>query len=57
MALFDFVKATRPGAIGSDEVKWNFTKFVVGRDGKVISRFESTVKPEKIKSDIDELLD
>lgn len=55
--LYDYVTATRPEAIGTDEVKWNFTKFLVGRDGKVIRRFESTVPPEEIKSQIDELLD
>ena len=37
-------------------VKWNFTKFLVGRDGKVIRRFEPTVTPEEIKSEIDHLL-
>ncbi|MEZ0364828.1 glutathione peroxidase [Mycobacterium sp. pUA109] len=55
--LYEHIKAMRPEAIGSDEVKWNFTKFLVGRDGKVIRRFESTVTPEKIQSEIDELLD
>jgi glutathione peroxidase len=55
--LYDHVKATRPEAIGTDEVKWNFTKFLVGRDGKVIRRFESTVTPEQIESEIADLLD
>ncbi|WP_067669948.1 glutathione peroxidase [Nocardia miyunensis] len=55
--LYQHVKATRPEALGTDEVKWNFTKFLVGRDGKVIGRFESTVTPEQIKSEIAGLLD
>ena len=54
--LYDFIKSSRPEALGSDEVKWNFTKFLVGRDGKVIRRFEPTVTPEEIKSEIDHLL-
>ncbi|OBA53134.1 glutathione peroxidase [Nocardia sp. 852002-20019_SCH5090214] len=55
--LYDHVKATRPEAIGTDEVKWNFTKFLVGRDGTVIRRFESTVTPEQIEFEIADLLD
>lgn len=54
--LYEHLKATRPEALGTDEVKWNFTKFLVGRDGKVIRRFEPTVTPEQIKTDIAELL-
>ncbi|MDT7668681.1 MAG: hypothetical protein QOC74_1464, partial [Pseudonocardiales bacterium] len=37
-------------------VKWNFTKFLVGRDGNVIRRYESTATPEDIRSDLDALL-
>jgi len=54
--LYDYVKETRPETLGTDEVKWNFTKFLVGRDGKVIRRFEATVTPDEIKSEIVELL-
>ncbi|OHV06219.1 glutathione peroxidase [Mycobacterium talmoniae] len=54
--LYEHIKATRPEALGTDEVKWNFTKFLVGRDGKVIRRFEPTVTPEQIKSEMVELL-
>lgn len=54
--LYEHIKAARPETIGTDEVKWNFTKFLVGRDGKVIRRYESTATPEQIKSDIAELL-
>ncbi|MET9214727.1 MULTISPECIES: glutathione peroxidase [unclassified Nocardia] len=54
--LYTHIEATRPEALGTDEVKWNFTKFLVGRDGAVIRRYESTVTPEQIKSDIAGLL-
>jgi glutathione peroxidase len=54
--LYDHVKNTRPEALDTDEVKWNFTKFLVGRDGNVIRRYESTATPEEIRSDIDTLL-
>lgn len=54
--LYEHVSKTRPEAIGTDEVKWNFTKFLVGRDGTVIRRYEPTVKPEEIRADLDDLL-
>ncbi|WP_031940624.1 glutathione peroxidase [Prescottella defluvii] len=54
--LFEHVSKTRPEAIGTDEVKWNFTKFLVGRDGEVLRRFEPTVTPEQIAEEIAELL-
>ena len=55
--LYEYIRSTRPESLGTDEVKWNFTKFLVDRDGKVIRRFEPAVTPEEIKSEIDELLD
>jgi glutathione peroxidase len=54
--LYEHVKSSRPEALGTDEVKWNFTKFLVGRDGKVIRRFEPTLTPDEIKSEVAELL-
>lgn len=54
--LYKHVKASRPEAIGTDEVKWNFTKFLVGRDGAVIRRFEPTVAPAEIRPEIAPLL-
>ncbi len=45
--VYTFLKSKRPGAI-----KWNFTKFLVGRDGTTVSRYESIVKPEKLEKDI-----
>jgi glutathione peroxidase len=55
--LFDHLRAEAPGDTESDEVKWNFTKFLVGRDGRVIRRFEPTVTPEEIQPEIAALLD
>ncbi|SEF63852.1 glutathione peroxidase [Thermomonospora echinospora] len=54
--LYEHVKNTRPEAIGTDEVKWNFTKFLVGEDGEVRRRYEPTVTPEEIGKDLDALL-
>jgi glutathione peroxidase len=54
--LYDHVKASRPEALGTDEVKWNFTKFLIGRDGEVVRRYEPTVTPQEIQPDIEALL-
>jgi glutathione peroxidase len=55
--LFRYLRAEAPGTNGDDEVKWNFTKFLLGRDGKVIRRFEPTVTPEEIEPELTALLD
>jgi glutathione peroxidase len=44
------------GGLGSDRVKWNFTKFLVGKDGRVIARYAPTTKPEKIVDDLERAL-
>ena len=54
--MYEHVRNTRPEAIGTDEVKWNFTKFLVGRDGAVLRRYESTDTPEQIGQDLEDLL-
>src|SRR5262245_58298735 len=54
--LYDFVAKTFPDRMGTDEVKWNFTKFLVGRDGEVIRRYEPSVTPEEIRPDLDGVL-
>ncbi len=53
--LYQWLKKEQGGAIGS-KIKWNFTKFLVGRDGVPIKRYASTTKPEKIVSDIEKAL-
>ncbi|MCM3924911.1 glutathione peroxidase [Frankia sp. AiPs1] len=54
--LYEHVSKTRPEAIGTDEVKWNFTKFLVDADGNVVRRYEPTVTPEEIRKDLDAIL-
>ncbi|WP_405136431.1 glutathione peroxidase [Nocardia sp. NBC_01388] len=54
--LYKHVEATRPEALGTDEVKWNFTKFLVDRNGTVIRRYEPTATPDQIRADVDTLL-
>lgn len=44
-ALWQWLKAEKPGMLGSTSIKWNFTKFLVGRDGQVIERFDPTTIP------------
>ena len=45
-----------PGVLGTEAIKWNFTKFLVSRDGKTIKRFAPTMKPEAIAADIEAML-
>jgi len=54
--LFDFLKSQATGLLGSRSIKWNFTKFLVNKEGKVIKRYAPTTKPEAIESDIEKLL-
>ena len=54
--LYEHIKKSRPEAIGTDEIKWNFTKFLVSRDGQVIRRYEPTITPEQIREDLDPVL-
>ena len=53
--LFTFLKNQKGGFLG-DDIKWNFTKFLVSRDGTVIERYAPVTKPEKIEADILKLL-
>ncbi len=54
--LYDWLKAEVPGIFGTKKIKWNFTKFLIGRDGKVAGRFAPTAKPESLESAIEGLL-
>ncbi|HSI17335.1 MAG TPA: glutathione peroxidase [Sphingomonas sp.] len=54
--LFEKLKEEAPGLMGSKSIKWNFTKFLVDRNGKTIKRYAPTTKPEEIKADIEALL-
>lgn len=53
--VFRFLKAKTPGLLGST-VKWNFTKFLVARDGATVKRFAPTIKPEELEGEIKALL-
>lgn len=50
--LYRYLKAAEPGLLGSEAIKWNFTKFLVGKDGKVVKRYASTTKPEALEEAI-----
>ncbi|HEV7654081.1 MAG TPA: glutathione peroxidase [Mycobacteriales bacterium] len=50
--LYEILKERKPETIGTDEVKWNFTKFLVDGDGKVVRRYESYETPQQIGSDL-----
>ena len=54
--LYDYLKKEARGVLGSKGIKWNFTKFLVNRDGVVVRRYAPNDKPENIKADIQELL-
>ena len=53
--LFKHLKSAAPGTLGN-RIKWNFTKFLVNRDGEVVKRYAPTTKPEAIEADIESLL-
>lgn len=54
--LFKWLTGMRPGVLGTEGIKWNFTKFLVDREGKVIERYAPITKPESIVSDIEQCL-
>ncbi len=54
--LFDWMKKEAPGLMGSKAIKWNFTKFLIDREGNVVRRYAPTDRPETIAKDIEKLL-
>ena len=54
--LYDWLKGEAPGLMGSKSIKWNFTKFLIDREGKVVRRYAPTDKPESLQKDIEKLL-
>ena len=54
--LFVQLKKTAPGLLGSQGIKWNFTKFLIGKDGQLVKRFAPTTKPEDLSAEIEVLL-
>jgi len=54
--LWQWLKDEKGGLLGIDAIKWNFTKFLVGRDGRVLKRYPPTDKPESLARDIEAAL-
>ncbi|TNC89047.1 MAG: glutathione peroxidase [Thalassolituus sp.] len=54
--LYSDLKEQAPGLMGTKAIKWNFTKFLIGRDGKVLDRYAPTSKPEALVADIEKAL-
>ena len=54
--LYRYLKRKARGVLGSEPIKWNFTKFLVNREGEVVGRYGSTTKPEQIEADIEAAL-
>ncbi len=54
--LWAWMKRQRPGVLGTGAIKWNFTKFLIGRNGQVLSRHAPTAKPASLEADIERAL-
>jgi len=54
--LWQWLKAQAPGLLGTEGVKWNFTKFLLGKDGKVLKRYAPNDTPESLRKDIERAL-
>ena len=54
--LYQHLKQEAPGLLGSKAIKWNFTKFLVNKDGKVVKRYAPTDTPDSLRKDIENLL-
>ncbi len=54
--IYQHLKDEAPGLLGSKSIKWNFTKFLVDRSGKVVKRYAPQTKPEELTKDIEALL-
>ena len=54
--LYKFLCSEKKGVLGSENIKWNFTKFLINSDGDPVARYASTTTPEKISRDIEKLI-
>ena len=54
--LYQWLKSQQPGVLGTEAIKWNFTKFLINRQGEVVERFAPQVSPEAMQSHIEALL-
>lgn len=50
--LFEFLKKGKPGIAGTEAIKWNFTKFLIGKDGQILRRYAPNISPEALEIDI-----
>lgn len=55
--IYKYLEEAAPGALGTKGIKWNFTKFLVDKDGTVLRRYAPNVEPEEIRGDIEKLLE
>lgn len=55
--VYQWLKSAAPGVLGTEAIKWNFTKFLISRQGEVVERYAPTTKPEDIAGDIERLLE
>lgn len=51
--IYEFLKSSAPGVLGTEAIKWNFTKFLIGPEGEVIKRFSPQTEPQEISQDIE----
>lgn len=54
--LYKYLSKEAKGLLGTEAIKWNFTKFLIGRDGQVLDRYAPTTKPEDMRADIEKAL-
>ena len=54
--LYAWLKKQKKGVLGTEGIKWNFTKFLIGKDGVPVKRYASVTKPEKLADDIEQVL-
>ena len=55
--LFKYLTSSQPGLLGTEKIKWNFTKFLINNDGEPVKRFSPQTSPEQISTHIDELIE
>src|ERR1700744_475125 len=54
--LYKYLKDAKPGLLGTEAIKWNFTKFLIGKDGEPVARYAPQTKPEELEAPIKALL-
>ncbi len=55
--LFGFLTSSEPGLLGTEKIKWNFTKFLIDQNGQTVKRYSPQTTPEQISSDVKDLLE